>query len=59
MPDTRPTLPQDVLDAYRNASTASIATQLFKRGLRTCFIQGVTRLGGAKPTMVGQAFTLR
>lgn len=59
MPETRPTLPQDILDAYRNASTASIATQLFKRGLRTCFIQGVTRLGGAKPTMVGQAFTLR
>ncbi len=52
-------LPDSVLDVFRAASTSSIATLLYKRGLRTNFIQGVTRLGGDRPNMVGQAFTLR
>ena len=50
-PDTRATL--------ENTSTASIATMLFKRGLRNQFIQGVQRLGPRRPRMVGPAFTLR
>lgn len=40
-------------------STASIATQLFKRGLRNQFIQGVTPVSPKDHNMVGQAFTLR
>ncbi|MBL4807925.1 MAG: ribonuclease activity regulator RraA [Rhodobacteraceae bacterium] len=40
-------------------STASIATQLFKRGLRNQFIQGVTPVSPKNVNMVGQAFTLR
>jgi regulator of RNase E activity RraA len=40
-------------------STASIATALFKRGLRNQFIQGVSLCGTYRETMVGQAFTLR
>jgi regulator of RNase E activity RraA len=40
-------------------STSTIATLLFKRGLRNQFVQGVQRLGGRKPRMVGPAFTLR
>lgn len=40
-------------------STASIATQLFKRGLRTQFIQGVRPVSDKDQNMVGQAFTLR
>lgn len=40
-------------------STASIATQLFKRGLRNQFIQGVTPVSPKDQNMVGQAFTLR
>ncbi|SFS51628.1 Regulator of RNase E activity RraA [Sulfitobacter marinus] len=40
-------------------STASIATQLFKRGLRNQFIQGVSAVSAKDETMVGQAFTLR
>ena len=40
-------------------STASIATLLFKRGLRNQFVQGVGRLGGEAPRMVGPAYTLR
>jgi regulator of RNase E activity RraA len=40
-------------------STASIATALYKRGLRNQFIQGVTRVSPKPTNMVGQAFTLR
>lgn len=43
----------------KNVSTASIATCLFKRGLRNQFIQGVGPLKLGKPIMVGQAYTLR
>ena len=40
-------------------STASIATQLYKRGLRNQFIQGVRPVAPKDGNMVGQAFTLR
>jgi regulator of RNase E activity RraA len=40
-------------------STASIATALFKRGLRNQFIQGVGPVSRKPQNMVGQAFTLR
>ncbi|MEO8531615.1 MAG: ribonuclease activity regulator RraA, partial [Deltaproteobacteria bacterium] len=43
----------------KRTSTASIATQLFKRGLRNQFIQGVSPVSPKAETMVGQAFTLR
>jgi regulator of RNase E activity RraA len=40
-------------------STATLATALFKRGLRNQFIQDVRPLSPKKANMVGQAFTLR
>ena len=40
-------------------STATLTTALFKRGLKNQFIQGVKPLKKGKPTMVGEAFTLR
>ncbi|HSM40712.1 MAG TPA: ribonuclease activity regulator RraA [Afifellaceae bacterium] len=40
-------------------STATIATALFKRGLRNQFIQGVAPVDPKPENMVGQAFTLR
>ncbi len=40
-------------------STASVATALYKRGLRNQFIQGVSPVNWKGKTMVGQAFTLR
>ncbi len=40
-------------------STASIATLLYKRGLRNQFIQDVSRLGTGGKRMVGPVFTLR
>lgn len=46
-------------EKLRSVSTATIATALFKRGLKNQFIQGVSPLTKGKPTMVGEAFTLR
>lgn len=40
-------------------STASVATALYKRGLRNQFIQNVRPVAWKGTTMVGQAFTLR
>ncbi len=40
-------------------STATLATALYKLGFRNQFIQGVKPLVNGKPTMVGEAFTLR
>ncbi len=42
-----------------NTSTASIATLLFKRGLRNQFVQNVGRLNPPGKRMVGPVFTLR
>ena len=41
------------------ASTATLTTQLFKRGLRNTFVQDVRRLTPEAPVMVGEAYTLR
>ena len=41
------------------ATTATLTTQLFKRGLRNTFVQGVRRLTPVQGVMVGEAFTLR
>lgn len=46
-------------DILKQTSTASIATMLFKRGLRNQYIQNVSRLNAAAERMVGPAFTLR
>lgn len=40
-------------------SSATLATQLFKRGLRNQVMQRVSRLTPGAPTLVGEAFTLR
>lgn len=50
-PETRATL--------KTVSTATLATALFKRGLRNQFIQDVRPLNPNAGTMVGEAYTLR
>jgi regulator of RNase E activity RraA len=40
-------------------TSATLATQLFKRGLRNQVMQGVSRLTPGAQTLVGEAFTLR
>lgn len=46
-------------DKLKTVSTATISTALFKRGFRNQMIQDVQALDPGKPTMVGEAFTLR
>ena len=43
----------------KKVSTASVATALFKRGLRSQYVQGVLPVAPKSEVMVGQAFTLR
>ncbi len=56
-PDT--SLSRETLDLLRRVSTATLTTQLFKRGLRNAFMQGVRPLGQYGGNLVGPAFTLR
>lgn len=53
-------LSPQTLELLRHVSVATLCTQLFKRGLRNVFIQGIARLtdpsGG---NLVGPAFTMR
>ena len=48
-----------VRDALRQASTATITTQLFARGLRNTFLVGLRPLNPGRAGFVGEAFTLR
>ena len=49
----------ETLDRLANASTATIATLLYKRGYFNAYVQGVSALATGKRRMVGPAFTLR
>jgi regulator of RNase E activity RraA len=49
----------ETIERLRRASTATLTTQLFKRGLRNVFIQGVRRMSASRTNLVGEAFTLR
>jgi regulator of RNase E activity RraA len=52
-------LARDTLDRLRRVGTATLTTQLFKRGLRCTSMQGVRPLGQYGGNLVGPAFTLR
>ena len=46
-------------EILKRSSTPTVATLLFKLGLKNQFIQNVKPVKTGKPTMVGEAFTLR
>ena len=52
-------LSQETREKLKNISTPTIATCLFKKGFKNQFIQEVKPLQLGKPTMVGEAYTLR
>ena len=56
---TEHTLSDETRAKLKKVSTASIATALYKRGLRNQFIQGVVPVAPKDENMVGPAFTLR
>ena len=43
----------------RATTTATLTTQLFRRGFRNAFMQGVWPLGSYEGNLIGPAFTLR
>jgi len=49
----------EIIAQLKTCSTATLTTQLFKRGLRNAFMQGVRPLTNVKTPMIGEAFTLR
>jgi len=53
------TIDKSVLDQLKQVSTATMATELNKHGLRSKIIQDVRPLGPIKQSMVGIAYTLR
>jgi regulator of RNase E activity RraA len=57
-PTTAP-ISEETRERLARASTATLTTLLFKRGLRNAFIQGVRPLNPKAPPLVGPAFTLR
>ena len=52
-------LPDGVLDALREVSTSTVATQLFKRGYRQPQLHGVRPLSQVADGFVAEAFTMR
>ncbi len=52
-------LSPETREKLKKVSTATLATALYKRGLRNQFIQDVRPLNANLPNMVGEAFTLR
>ena len=57
--EVAPAVGGEVLEKLRHVSTATLATALFKRGLRNQMIQAVQPLAPLATNMVGTAFTLR
>jgi regulator of RNase E activity RraA len=52
-------LDPEVLGALRQASTATLATQLYRRGMRQPFLVGVRPVNPGVEGFVGEAFTMR
>ena len=53
-------LDAETFDKLRQVSTATLCTQLFKRGLRNVYVQGVARMTvPSTGNLVGPAYTVR
>ncbi|WGW05957.1 ribonuclease activity regulator RraA [Tropicibacter oceani] len=63
MPNPQPAdsipLHPETLDRLAQASTATVATLLYKRGYHNAYVQGVAPFAPCKKPLVGPAFTLR
>lgn len=56
---TDETVSPETIERLKRCSTATLTTQLFKRGLSNLYIQGITRQTAKGGSMVGPATTLR
>jgi len=52
-------VPQEVIDRLKAISSGSLTTELFRRGLRQCFLVGLKALNPNAAKFAGEAFTMR
>jgi regulator of RNase E activity RraA len=52
-------IPPELLERLARVSSGSLTTELFRRGLRQCFLVGLKPLNPACARFAGEAFTLR
>jgi len=52
-------LPPGLLERLKRASSGSLTTELFRRGLKQCFLVGLKPLNPDCATFAGEAFTMR
>jgi hypothetical protein len=52
-------VPADVIQRLKNVSSGSLTTELFKKGLRQCFLVGLKPMNPKAVRFAGEAFTLR
>lgn len=52
-------LSEEALRALHHVSTATLTTQLFARGLRNTFLEGLSALNRSEQRLVGPAYTMR
>ena len=53
------TYPQEMLEAFKKITTATLTTVLLKKGLRNVWVRGAFALSNDQSRVVGPAFTLR
>ena len=52
-------VPQGVIDRLARVSSGSLTTELFRRGLKQCFLVGLKPLNSKAANFAGEAFTMR
>ena len=57
--DTKNQITPELLARLKNVSSGSLTTELFKKGLRQCFLVGLTPMNPKAVRFAGEAFTLR
>lgn len=58
-PDTKNQITPELLARLKNVSSGSLTTELFKKGLRQCFLVGLAPMNPQAVRFAGEAFTLR
>src|SRR4051794_41920239 len=52
-------VPPEVIERLKNVSSGSLTTELFRKGLRQCFLVGLKPMNPKAARFAGEAFTLR
>ena len=52
-------VPPEVIERLKNVSSGSLTTELFRKGLRQCFLVGLKPMNPKAAKFAGEAFTLR